>query len=125
MTRGAGALAACVACCLCASAVASEQQVEALDSALRAVVEMDEARISELFRRYRCRSIFLDVGSNVGSTVRKLYEPEKHPKMSSVLRQLFARSFTNDICRTCSIVFEYGHTNARAHGHCPKARIRL
>jgi len=54
-----------------------------------------------------CKSIFLDLGSNIGVNVRKLYEPEKYPgaKLLPVLQQKFgdpekrrSSGKTNGIC---------------------------
>ncbi|KAL1496764.1 hypothetical protein AB1Y20_014354 [Prymnesium parvum] len=35
-----------------------------------------EYRIEQLINSYRCRSFYLDVGTNVGVQIRKLFEPQ-------------------------------------------------
>ena len=35
--------------------------------------------VNELFAAFDCSSVYLDVGSNIGVQIRKLYEPHKYP----------------------------------------------
>ena len=48
--------------------------------------------IRELIRTYRCHSMYLDIGSNIGVQVRKLYEPHlyagKDPGMHDIAKRL-------------------------------------
>ena len=66
----------------------------------------DEARITELFANQSCsRGIYLDVGSNIGVQVRKLYEPAKY-EGAGVL-PIFEQAFgPSRRCRVCAIGFE-------------------
>lgn len=52
-----------------------------------------------------CKGLYIDVGSNIGNQIRKLYEPEKYPGAPAI--QLYSQAFRNispkDIC---SIGFE-------------------
>ena len=49
----------------------------------------DEQQIASLISSYKCHSVYLDVGSNIGVQIRKLYQPHLYarvdPQMHSVL----------------------------------------
>ena len=62
------------------------------------------AAVDELFRSYRCRSVYLDVGSNIGVQIRKLYEPEKYPAAPAL--RIFDDVFGRDRCDVCTIGIE-------------------
>ena len=79
------------------SRIAQLQSLEALEAA------HEEAQIDLLFRQFRCTSVYLDVGTSVGTQIRKLYEPELFPG-ASVLRH-FSRLFGRARCGVCAIVF--------------------
>ena len=38
----------------------------------------DEERITRLLTGRRCRHVYLDIGSNIGVQIRKLFEPRKY-----------------------------------------------
>ena len=52
-------------------------------AAVRAQAARDDARIDRLFARHNCQYVYLDVGSNNGVQIRKLFEPHKYPKLRS------------------------------------------
>eukprot|EP00908_Phaeocystis_cordata_P010233 Transcript_21075.p1 GENE.Transcript_21075~~Transcript_21075.p1 ORF type:complete len:316 (-),score=10.95 Transcript_21075:274-1221(-) len=74
-------------------------------TALVLAVAEDETVVDELFQQYGCRHAYVDVGTNIGVQIRKLFEPRKYPG-SSVLG-LFARTFgSGSRCQTCAFGFE-------------------
>lgn len=60
-------------------ATASRQTAE-VKQLLRELSATDESQIARLFAEHDCRHVYLDVGSNVGVQLRKLFEPDKYPK---------------------------------------------
>ena len=50
-----------------------------------------QTRIRRLIDEHRCHSVYLDVGSNIGVQIRKLYEPSlyvgRDPKLASLARR--------------------------------------
>lgn len=64
----------------------------------------DEARLDALFASHKCTHAYLDVGSNIGVQLRKLYEPRKY-RGASVL-PIFDAHFGADRCRVCAIGVE-------------------
>jgi hypothetical protein len=68
-------------------------------------MRVDEQRIERMFTRFKCRHVYLDVGSNIGVQIRKLYEPHKYP--GAPVHSLFDRTFgRGNRCDVCSIGFE-------------------
>jgi hypothetical protein len=54
-----------------------------------------------------CEHIFLDLGSNAGVQIRKLYEPHKYSIAKSQLLQIFAANFgDNRATSVCAFSFE-------------------
>ena len=51
-----------------------------LSRALHAAATRDEERIAELLATHACQHVYIDVGSNIGVQLRKLFEPAKYPK---------------------------------------------
>ena len=47
-------------------------------SAALAFEPSDMVRLDKLFSRFHCQHVYLDVGSNIGVQVRKLFEPQKY-----------------------------------------------
>ena len=49
-------------------------------TATLAAMRSDELAIDRLFAEHRCTHAYLDVGTNIGVQLRKLFEPSKYPK---------------------------------------------
>ena len=65
----------------------------------------DEDRIRQLLVTHRCEAVYLDVGSNIGVQIRKLFEPHKYP--GAPVHSLFTETFAStDRCRVCAIGVE-------------------
>ena len=81
------------------TSVAHLQSLEAL------VAAREESQIAALIRDYRCHSVYLDVGTSVGTQIRKLYEPLLFPgaKVLPLFNQIFGRGSR---CGVCAIGFE-------------------
>ena len=47
-------------------------------SGVLAFEPLDMVRLDELFSLFHCRHVYLDLGSNIGVQVRKLFEPQKY-----------------------------------------------
>jgi hypothetical protein len=64
------------------------------------------ARVDALFDRHHCSSLYLDVGTNVGVQLHKLFEPAKFG--GAPVLQVFDSLFgaTDRGCRTCAIGIE-------------------
>ena len=62
------------------------------------------AAVDELFRSYRCQSVYLDVGTNIGVQIRKLYEPEKYPNAPAL--RIFDDVFGINRCGVCTVGVE-------------------
>ena len=58
---------------------ASSPDLAALQ-ALTLAVEAQDAAIDALFTQYQCEHAYLDVGTNLGVQIRRLYEPTKYAK---------------------------------------------
>ena len=71
-----------------------------------AAAQADEAAIDSLFAAYRCNHAYLDVGTNLGVQIRKLFEPPKYPKAG--VHGVFAQNFgpPSNRCRVCTFGFE-------------------
>ena len=86
--------------------VAPSTKVEdLLASTLAKLVANDEALLDELWARYPCEHIYLDVGTNIGVQIRKLYQPELYPgaEVLPTFEKLFGPA---PRCHVCSIGFE-------------------
>lgn len=57
-------------------------------SLLRPTLEPGEQQISDLVRDFKCHSVYLDVGSNIGVQIRKLYEPQAYNRVDPELIRL-------------------------------------
>ena len=51
-----------------------------------------------------CRHVYLDLGSNAGIQIRKLYEPSRYP--GAAIQPVFDRMFGNDRASVCTFAFE-------------------
>jgi len=61
--------------------------------------------INELFDRYGCEHAYLDVGTNIGVQLRKLYEPSLYP--SAPVHRIFDGAFgKGSRCRVCAVGME-------------------
>jgi hypothetical protein len=99
--RAAGAIAFLITIYLLAQRMTNSTSVV---SAFYNLARNDEAAIDQLFAEYKCHNVYLDVGSNVGVQIRKLFEPEKYPGAPVI--PLFRSLFGNDPCSICAIGFE-------------------
>ena len=81
----------------------------------------DELALRELFATSRCPHVYLDVGSNIGVQIRKLYQPELYPR-SPVLR-LFRANFGTDRCGVCAVGFEANRRHTQRL-HTLQSRLR-
>ena len=83
-SRAAGAIALLITIYLLAQRITDSTSVvsafydsKPVVSAFYNLTRNDEAAIDQLFAEYKCHNVYLDVGSNVGVQIRKLFEPEK------------------------------------------------
>ena len=60
--------------------------------------------IDALFRKHGCRHAYLDVGTNIGVQIRKLFEPHKYP--GAEVLPIFANLFGPQRCKVCAIGIE-------------------
>ena len=79
-----------------------------------------DAAVDALFAKSNCTHAYLDVGTNIGVQIRKLYEPHLYPK-ANVLPE-FARHFGELRCRVCAIGLE---PNPRHEARLQKLERRL
>ena len=89
--------------------------VERLNAVLSELAAGDEAQLDDLFASFRCEHVYLDVGTNIGVQIRKLYEPHKYPKANAT-HNVYARFFgpaafgatrgADSRCRVCAIGVE-------------------
>ena len=77
----------------------------------------DEEDIRALFADGVCKHLYLDVGTNIGVQIRKLYQPELYPNASSL--RLFTDVFgsSSHRCNVCTIGFEYAPYTLPALAH--------
>ena len=69
------------------------------------VVASDEARIASFLKRYSCQHVYLDVGTNVGIQIRKLFQPSLYP--NAKIRPHFDAAYgPSPRCGICAIGFE-------------------
>ena len=81
----------------------------------------DEDRIKQLLVTHRCEAVYLDVGSNIGVQIRKLFEPHKYP--GAPVHSLFTETFAStDRCRVCAIGVE---PNPRHRNRLSQLQTRL
>ena len=63
------------------------------------------AAIDAFLAQHRCEHVYLDVGTNIGVQIRKLYEPTKYPHAG--VEPIFAQHFgPAPRCGVCTIGFE-------------------
>ena len=63
-----------------------------------------KSRVSALFSQHRCTAAYLDVGTNVGVQLRKLFEP--HRFEGAPVLPVFSAIFGEDRCRVCAVGVE-------------------
>lgn len=62
-------------------------------------------KVDELLTRYECEHFYIDMGTNIGVQIRKLYEPEKY--RGAAVHSIFETYFgTGSRCKVCAIGFE-------------------
>ena len=69
----------------------TSQRLQREEGAGRRINAAWRFQVRDLIRRFQCHSVFLDVGSNVGVQVRKLYEPELYSGRDPQLPELAKR----------------------------------
>ena len=78
----------------------------------------EERAIDALFEEFDCEHVYLDVGTNIGVQIRKVYEPHKYRQADSegnyaTALQLFDKHFgPSPRCSVCSIGFEPNRNHA-------------
>ena len=86
----------------------------------------DEARIASLVASHRCEHIYLDVGTNIGVQIRKLFEPHKY--LGAPVYTLFDVSFgaaaSGKRCRVCAIGVEPNPRHRAGHSRSGGSRRR-
>ena len=63
-----------------------------------------KARVTALFKRHSCTAAYVDVGTNVGVQLRKLFEP--HQFEGAPVLPVFSAVFGGDRCRVCAVGIE-------------------
>ena len=68
----------------------------------------DTAAIARLIAMHRCEHLYLDVGSNIGVQIRKLFEPHKYPgaPVHTMFDASFGAASGGKRCRVCAIGVE-------------------
>jgi len=67
--------------------------------------EEEDSMLHELFAQYACEHVYVDMGTNIGVQLRKLYEPEKY--LNAQIHPVFEKFFgLGTRCNVCSIGFE-------------------
>ncbi|KAJ1432796.1 hypothetical protein B484DRAFT_447577 [Ochromonadaceae sp. CCMP2298] len=95
------------------------QSPRSIDIASRALIiedrEVDDGRVSTLHKEQKsylhsmveagvCEHLYLDLGTNVGVSIRKVYEPQYYPRAPLIHK--FDTSFGVNRTRVCSVGFE-------------------
>lgn len=74
-------------------------------SAMADQIRSDEQQIDHLFMQHRCRHVYLDVGTNIGVQIRKLFEPHKYD--GAAVLPLFDSAFgPAPRCHVCALGLE-------------------
>lgn len=75
-------------------------------SAIKATQASDGSAIDTLFRESGCKHAYLDVGTNQGVQIRKLFEPQRYPmaKVLPIFKSAFGAAGLG--CSVCAIGFE-------------------
>jgi len=107
--RGALAVLLCVvACSQAGRAVKADKSDKAFEKQVLAgiyeLTQKDETVIRNLVEKYKCQSAYLDVGTNIGVQIRKLFEPQKYK--SSKVRAIFDKYYGKSRCNVCAFGFE-------------------
>ena len=77
-------------------------------------------KVTELIRKHGCEHFYLDMGTNIGVQIRKLYEPEKYP--TAPVHAVFENYFgTGQRCKVCSVGFEPNSAHRRNNDHVQQA----
>lgn len=112
-------------CCKTSSEGCSRRNATRHESTLARLYSLehqhDEEVIRELMVTHRCEAVYLDVGSNIGVQIRKLFEPQKYP--GAPVHSLFTETFAStDRCRVCAIGVE---PNPRHRNRLSQLQTRL
>ena len=93
--------------CLAAVAFATSP-AEQLHAAHQLVSASDEAAIDRLIEGGQCEHFYLDVGTNVGVQLRKLFEPHLYPhaEIHDKFNRVFGRAIGGTRCNVCAIGVE-------------------
>ena len=78
-------------------------------------------KLAALFATFNCSHLYLDVGSNIGVQIRKLFEPHKY--LDAPVEKVFERSFGEPPrCNVCAIGME---PNPRHAGRLSELEAKL
>ena len=77
----------------------------AADPAAR-IADAEESRITAFLAKYRCEHVYLDVGTNIGVQIRKLFEPHLYRTNVKVSKHFEAAFGPAPRCHVCAIGFE-------------------
>jgi hypothetical protein len=76
-----------------------------LDMKKEPTLHADLRAVDELFANYKCKHIYLDLGTAIGVQIRKLYQPQLYPKATAL--EAFDEDFgTGPRCNVCTFGFE-------------------
>jgi len=77
-------------------------------------------KVTELIRKHGCEHFYVDMGTNIGVQIRKLYEPEKYP--SAPVHAVFENYFgSGQRCKVCSVGFEPNSAHRRKNDRVQQA----
>ena len=89
--------------------------VKSMHDAVQRAEEAIHVEVQELLDTFDCHHFYLDMGTNIGVQIRKLYEPNKYPKAQ--LHKVFDVAFgETGRCKVCSIGIEPNPTHFEWHG---------
>jgi hypothetical protein len=73
-------------------------------SALKLVHEQQFHTLLGLIKQNHCKNVYLDIGTNIGVQIRKLYQPQGYP--DALILPFFTKYFGNSRKDVCAIGFE-------------------
>merc|ERR1719352_153558 len=76
-----------------------------LDMKKEPTLHADLRAVDELFANFKCKHIYLDLGTAIGVQILKLYQPQLYPKATAL--EAFDEDFgTGPRCNVCTFGFE-------------------
>jgi len=102
-----------------AESVTSE--VSGISKLVNSIERMEDKRLERLISRYNCEHFYVDMGTNIGVQIRKVYQAEKYP--GALALPVFDQYFgPGRRCNVCSIGFEPNPSH-RAHLYALQERF--